>query len=70
MGIPFTAHLMGGCPLGSDRNTGVADLNHRVHGHPTLHIADASVIPANLGHNPALTITAMAERAFSHWPPA
>lgn len=65
--VPTTAHLMGGCPLGNDPRTAVADLRHRVHGHPTLHIADASVITANLGVNPALTVTAMAERAFALW---
>ncbi|KAF4408496.1 GMC oxidoreductase [Streptomyces lycii] len=68
--LGFTAHLMGGCPLGTDPRTSVADPAHRVHGHPTLHIADASVVPANLGINPSLTITAMAERAFAAWPPA
>lgn len=47
--------------------TSVADLRHRVHGYPTLHIADGSTIPHNLGVNPALTITAMAERAFAMW---
>ncbi|RLV04606.1 cholesterol oxidase [Streptomyces griseocarneus] len=68
--LPFTAHLLGGCPLGRDPRTSVADLHHRVHGHPDLHLADASVIPANLGGNPALTVTAMAERAFARWPTA
>ena len=68
--MPLTAHLLGGCPLGIDPATSVADCQHRVHGYPTLHIADASVIPHNLGVNPALTITAMAERACAAWPPA
>ncbi|WP_107364749.1 GMC oxidoreductase [Streptomyces agglomeratus] len=68
--IPFTAHLLGGCPLGTDPTHHVADPYHRVHGYPTLHIADASTIPANLGLNPGLTITAMAERAFAAWPQA
>jgi choline dehydrogenase-like flavoprotein len=30
---------------------------------------DDSMIPANLGVNPSLTITAMAEHAMSHIPP-
>ncbi len=68
--LPFTAHLLGGCPLGDDPDTSVADVHHRVHGHPDLHIVDASAVPTNLGCNPALTITAMAERALARWPTA
>ncbi|GGU96181.1 cholesterol oxidase [Streptomyces albospinus] len=68
--LPFTAHLLGGCPLGGDSRTSVMDVHHRVHGYPGLHIADASAVPTNLGCNPALTITAMAERAFAQWPTA
>ena len=33
-----------------------------------LHIVDGSAVSANLGVNPALTITAQAERAMSFWP--
>jgi len=33
-----------------------------------LHVVDGSAVPANLGVNPSLTITAMAERAMSLWP--
>ncbi|MEU0198248.1 MULTISPECIES: GMC family oxidoreductase [unclassified Streptomyces] len=68
--LPVTAHLLGGCPVGGDPATSVADLYHRVHGYPTLHIADASAVPGNLGVNPALTVTAMAERACAAWPAA
>ncbi|MET7695360.1 GMC family oxidoreductase [Streptomyces sp. NPDC005483] len=70
LGLPVTAHLLGGCPIGSDPATSVADLYHRVHGYPTLHINDASAVPGNLGVNPALTVTAMAERACAAWPSA
>lgn len=70
LGLPVTAHLLGGCPIGGDPATSVADLHHRVHGYPTLHIADASAVPGNLGVNPALTVTAMAERACAAWPAA
>ncbi|ANZ21182.1 GMC oxidoreductase [Streptomyces noursei ATCC 11455] len=68
--VPVTAHLLGGCAIGTDPATSVADLYHRVHGHPTLHIADGSAVPGNVGVNPALTVTAMAERAFAAWPAA
>jgi cholesterol oxidase len=37
-------------------------------GHPGLHVVDGSAVSANLGANPALTITAQAERAMAMWP--
>ncbi|WP_026403236.1 GMC oxidoreductase [Actinomadura rifamycini] len=66
--IPTTAHFIGGCTIGETPETGVIDPYHRVHGHPGLHIVDGSAVTANLGVNPSLTITAMAERAMSFWP--
>ena len=66
--IPMTAHFLGGCPIGSDATRGVVDGWHRVFGHPGLHVVDGSAISANLGVNPALTITAQAERAMALWP--
>ncbi len=44
------------------------DPYHRVFGHDGLHAIDGSSIGANLGVNPSLTITAMAERAMAMWP--
>ncbi len=66
--VPTTAHLIGGCPIGGSPESGVIDPYHRVHGHPNLHVCDGSAITANLGVNPALTITAMTERAMALWP--
>jgi cholesterol oxidase len=66
--IPITAHFLGGCPMGATAADGVIDAYHRVHGYPGLSVADGSAISANLGVNPALTITALAERAFGLWP--
>jgi cholesterol oxidase len=66
--IPSTAHVLGGCGIGRDAETGVIDANHEVFNYPGLYVADGSVIPANLGVNPSLTITAMAERAMSRIP--
>ncbi len=63
-----TAHFVGGCPIGSDEDSGVIDPYHRVYGYPGLHIVDGSAITANLGVNPSLTITAQAERAMALWP--
>jgi cholesterol oxidase len=66
--VPLTAHFIGGCAMGASAAEGVIDPYHRVHGYPGLHVVDGSAISANLGVNPALTITAQAERALSLWP--
>jgi cholesterol oxidase len=68
--IPMTAHILGGATIGDSAETGVVDAYHRVYGCPGLHVVDGSAVPANLGVNPALTITALAERAMSFWPNA
>ena len=68
--VPMTAHFIGGCVIGADAGAGVVDAYQRVFGYPGLHVVDGSAISANLGVNPALTITAQAERAFSLWPNA
>ncbi|WP_037681278.1 GMC oxidoreductase [Streptomyces griseus] len=68
MGTPLTAHFLGGCPIGSSRDTGVIDPYHRLYGHPGISVVDGSAVSANLGVNPSLTITAQAERAMSFWP--
>ncbi|MCP5097696.1 MAG: GMC family oxidoreductase, partial [Chloroflexi bacterium] len=65
LGTPSTAHILGGCGIGADETDGVIDIKHEVFNYPGMLIADGSVIPANLGVNPSLTITAMAERAMS-----
>jgi cholesterol oxidase len=65
---PTTAHILGGAPVGAGPDTGVIDPYHRVFGHPTLHVADGAALGANLGVNPSLSITAMAERAMAMWP--
>jgi cholesterol oxidase len=68
LNIPATAHFIGGAVIGSSPDNGVIDPYHRVYGHPGLHIVDGSAVSANLGVNPALTITAQAERAMAFWP--
>ena len=65
---PLTAHILGGATIGENADVGVIDAYHRVFGHEGLHIIDGAAIGANLGVNPSLTITAMAERALSMWP--
>ncbi|MGH3797731.1 MAG: FAD-dependent oxidoreductase [Pseudonocardiaceae bacterium] len=66
--VPMTAHFLGGCPMAATAGDGVIDPYHRVHGYPGLSVVDGSAVSANLGVNPALTITALAERAFALWP--
>jgi cholesterol oxidase len=68
LNLPTTAHLMGGCLFGSDQTEGVIDINCEVFNYPGLYIIDGSIVPANPGLNPTLTITALAEYAMSHMP--
>ena len=63
--LPTTAHIMGGAPMGKDSTEGVVNENFEVHNYEGLYIVDGSIIPANPGVNPALTITALAEYAMS-----
>ncbi|UTI66691.1 GMC family oxidoreductase [Paraconexibacter antarcticus] len=68
LGIPVTAHLLGGVVPAADASRGVIDLDHRVFGYENLLVCDGAAIPANPGVNPSLTITAMAERAMAAVP--
>jgi cholesterol oxidase len=63
-----SAHFVGGIPIGDSSDSGAVDPYLRVFGQPGLHVMDGSVMPANPGVNPSLTITALAERAMSLWP--
>ena len=63
--FPTTAHLMGGIPFGKSEDDGVVDLDFEVFNYPGLYVVDGSVMPANPGVNPSLTITALAEYAMS-----
>jgi cholesterol oxidase len=65
---PTTAHILGGCPMAETGETGVVDKNLKVHGYPDFYITDGSVIQGNIGVNPSLTITAMAEYCMSGIP--
>jgi cholesterol oxidase len=66
--FPTTAHLMGGVPFGRDESEGVIDLGCQVFNYPGLYVVDGSIMPANPGVNPSLTITALAEYAMSKVP--
>jgi cholesterol oxidase len=70
LNIPTTAHILGGAVIGPDPEHGVIDARQRVFGYENLLVCDGSAIPANVGVNPSLTITALAEHAMSHVPAA
>jgi len=68
--VPGTAHCIGGCVIADNSTHGVIDSHHRLFNYKNMYICDGSVVAANLGVNPSLTITALAERAMSFIPPA
>lgn len=57
-----SAHLLSACRMGDDGDTGVVDADCRVFGYDNLYVCDSSVIPSSIAVNPALTISAIAER--------
>ena len=65
LNLPTTAHILGGAPVGENAEQGVVNENFEIHNYPGLYIVDGSVMPANPGVNPSLTITALAEYAMS-----
>lgn len=68
LGVPSTAHVLGGCCMGADAAEGVIDRDHQLFGYDGLYVVDGAAVSANPGVNPALTITALAERAMSKVP--
>lgn len=66
--IPTTAHILGGAVIGSDVGTGVVDRDGRAFGYHNLIVCDGSILPANPGVNPSLTITALAEQMMTTVP--
>jgi cholesterol oxidase len=66
--LPTTAHILGGAPIGKDSSEGLVDESFRVHNYPGLFVIDGSVMPANPGVNPSLTIAALAEYAMERIP--
>lgn len=68
LNIPLTAHILGGCPFGLSEDEGVVNLDCEIHNYPGLFVVDGSIMPANPGVNPSLTITALAEYAMSRIP--
>jgi cholesterol oxidase len=65
LGLPTTAHILGGAPIGKNADEGAVNENFEVHNYDGMYIIDGSIMPANPGVNPSLTITALAEYAMS-----
>lgn len=68
LNLPTTAHILGGAAIGENVDESVVNENFEIHNYPGLYIVDGSVMPANPGVNPSLTITALAEYAMSKIP--
>jgi cholesterol oxidase len=68
LGTPTTAHILGGAVMGKDVNEGVIDKDNHVFGYKNMMVCDGSMISANPGVNPALSITAISELAMSKIP--
>ena len=71
----ITVHPLGGCNIGTDRDSGVVDHKCRVFDgaadspeavHAGLYVCDGAALPSPVGVNPLLTISAVAERAAIH----
>lgn len=67
-GIPTTAHILGGACMGQSAATGVIDKDNKVFNYENMYICDGSMISANVGVNPSLSITAITEYAMSKIP--
>ena len=64
-GIPSTAHILGGAVMGESAQSGVINKDNEVFGYSNMYVCDGSMISANPGVNPSLSITAISERAMS-----
>jgi len=57
-----SAHLMGGCRMGTSAKTSVTNEWGKIHGYDYLYVADGSLFPRCSEVNPYLTIMALADR--------
>jgi len=66
LGTPTTAHILGGSVMGENASKGVIDKYCNVFGYKNMLVCDGSMISANPGVNPSLSITAITEYAMSN----
>ena len=69
LNTPATAHILGGCVIADGPRTASSTASSASFGYENLIVCDGSVVPANPGVNPSLTITALAEHAMAAVPP-
>ncbi|HET8725514.1 MAG TPA: GMC family oxidoreductase [Anaeromyxobacteraceae bacterium] len=62
----FSAHPMGGCPMGRDPEKTVVDSRLKLHWLDNVFVADGSVFPTSLGVNPMESILGIAHWAADH----
>ncbi|KOX03145.1 MULTISPECIES: FAD-dependent oxidoreductase [Micromonospora] len=60
----YTVHPLASCRIGDDPETSALDDGHELRNHPGIFVTDGSAVPGALTVNPALTISALAERAM------
>jgi choline dehydrogenase-like flavoprotein len=60
----YTVHPLASCRIGDDPATSALDDRHELRNHPGIFVTDGSAVPCGLTVNPALTISALAERAM------
>jgi choline dehydrogenase-like flavoprotein len=60
----YTVHPLASCRIGDDPATSALDDGHELRGHPGIFVTDGSAVPGALTVNPAMTISALAERAM------
>jgi choline dehydrogenase-like flavoprotein len=60
----YTVHPLASCRIGDDPQTSALDDSHELRNHPGIFVTDGSAVPGALTVNPALTISALAERAM------
>jgi len=68
LGTPTTAHILGGSVMGKNAKEGVIDKDCNVFGYKNMMVCDGSMISANPGVNPSLSITAITEYTMSKIP--
>ncbi|MER7898983.1 GMC family oxidoreductase [Streptomyces sp. NPDC096046] len=59
----YTVHPLASCRMGDDPHTSALDDRNELRGHPGIFVTDGSAVPGALTVNPAMTISALAERA-------
>lgn len=63
--LVFSAHVMGGCAMGSDEESSVVDETGRFRHLAGLYIFDGSIFPTSIGANPQLSIYALVAKLAS-----